>query len=414
MVKRTLSLLATMVTAGALASHASCIALLCYEDEPCAGEVGGGDATTTTGVTSTDATSVTSGAGGTGGAGGESCNADTQIDPQNCGACGVDCGGGSCTAGLCTEAVLDLFPDATTSLGSVHVLADGATVLVPASASCGGDDPCIYAVPTTFDGDMAPIVIAETPNLVGMWGRGPLKSYFTPQNRPTILSCDASDCVQLPSGSSGSYNGSAAVLDKLFVLQASTSNLLTFDLTPQGIVTGVGTLFYTLENYGTAGPHKLFREGASDFLIFTSYGNDGCLYRESANVTPNQVAECAASLPAPEGPFDLAVNAAGEAFVLSSAGGSAYAFEGNSLVEISTIEVIPPIAADDRFVYARAADSSNDGLVIIDKSTGQEVGRLRDEPIGSIDASHPQYVFFTPLQGNGDANRLFRWRKPPP
>src|SRR5438445_6182548 len=57
------------------------------------------------------------------------CTADTQNDPKNCGKCGHDCVGGSCTAGACQVATL------VTGQVAVTSLAPAATKLFWARAS---------------------------------------------------------------------------------------------------------------------------------------------------------------------------------------------------------------------------------------------------------------------------------------
>lgn len=415
--------IAVTLSAAALATQPSCIALLCYQDEPCAGEVGGGSdtsgATTSTGETSaTSATGGAGGAGGTGGAGGQGCSADLTADPLNCGACGVDCGGAICADGVCGAVSLDLLPNATTLLGPVHVRSD-TTVLVPAWQSCAsGDGACILAVPAAFEGAETPLEIQGAPDVFGMWGRGPLRSYYAAQSSRTILACVDDACTSTTFSTGSHFNGPAPLLGGLFALETGpNARGVKIDLDGAGNPTGSAPVdFFLLETLGE-GPHQMFPVEASSELVFTTFRNGGCAYREEvSNVGAEIVAQCAATLPGfpADGPTAAAVDASGEAFVLGTVPGPPYAFVGADLTPIGTTIVQPPLAVDDRFLYARAADGTSDGMVIIDRGSAMEIARLGAEPIGSIDASHPDFVFFTPAQGAADLNRLYRWRKKAP
>jgi hypothetical protein len=137
-----------------LASTASCATVLGIEDvevEPAQGA--GGEANA----------AAASGGGGDPGAGG--CAADTQTDDANCGACGHDCLGGSCSEGRCQAIELasgfgqpwGLAVDATHIYWADHTgsaiarasKADGSAFEIVAAGSVGVDSPIDVAV----DGD---------------------------------------------------------------------------------------------------------------------------------------------------------------------------------------------------------------------------------------------------------------------
>lgn len=76
------------------------------------------------------------------------CDTSLETDPKNCGACGRDCGGGSCTAGKCQPLTL---MDKLTGAVSVAVNATALVVLaaggprVCAKSGCGGAAPSSLA-----------------------------------------------------------------------------------------------------------------------------------------------------------------------------------------------------------------------------------------------------------------------------
>ncbi len=420
----------TGVAVAAALSGSSCLALLCYEDETCADGSGGAPSTTSvTGVsTSTNASAAPATAGGVGGAGGSECG-DILSTPENCGACGNDCAGATCAEGVCGSFAIDLEPT-NVGVGPIHVRDDVVLVPVPGGA-CGSGEACMFSVPVDATDGSEALPITPIADILGLWGRGELRSHYAPQSTSApayMYSCDAGNCVVTVHSLSSHINGSAEVGGRLYLLQASQPNMHSIALDATGTPTS-GTIRFEVDGMDRLGegPHLMFAQAPGGDLLWSPYGALGCLHRENVAGlimgTANSVtAECH---PDPflngAGPYSLAVDSNGAAFTLlanaNGVPGSVYQLVGDGeLVQLGRTQVRAPIAVDELYVYARSqSDAPDDGLVVIRRSDGELVTKVSDVPISSVDATDPEYVFFTQNSGNAatDNNLLFRWRKLP-
>ena len=122
------------------------------------------------------------------------CLADTQTDPQNCGACGHDCLGGACQAGACQPAVLVTvpYPRAVTAFAidetSVYWTgpgdgSDGGTLLASGIVSKCPIAGCTGLPTTLATGQAVP---------EGIWVIGPTL-YWVDYNIGAIMQCSV-DC----------------------------------------------------------------------------------------------------------------------------------------------------------------------------------------------------------------------------
>lgn len=166
--------------------------------------------------------------------------------------------------------------------------------------------------------------------------------------------------------------------------------------------------------------------GKAAWLIFPGLVvPGGCLHREDVGDMlmgggGGFTAECHPDPMGPSnvGPITLAGNDTGDAFVLitQSASDEGLVYEqpngAMTLERIGAGPVRTPLGADAGYVYARASAASEDGLVVIRRSDGQQVTKIGTSPIASIDASHPDCVSFTQYFSE-DNNVLYRWRKLP-
>ncbi len=421
----------TGVALAAALSGTSCLALLCYEDETCAEGGGGAPSTTTDGTgvsTSNNASAAPATASGMGGAGGSECG-DTLSTPENCGACEHDCAGAPCVQGVCGTVSLDLEPT-NVAVGPISVRDEVVLVPVPGGA-CGSGVACMFSVPVDATDGSAALPIAPVADVLGLWGRGAVRNHYAPQttSAPAYLySCDVGNCVVTVHNLSTHINGSAEVGGRLYLLQSGVPNMHSIELDGNATPT-IGSVRFEVDGMERIdeGPHLMFAQPPGGFLVWSTYGEQGCLYRENvANLmmgTANSVT--APCRPNPflngAGPFSLAVDPNGAVFSLlanaDGAPGSVYQLvDGDQLVQLGRTQVRAPIAVDELYLYARSqSDAPDDGLVVIRRSNGELVTKVTDVAVASIDATHPDYVFFTQNSASAgtDNNLLFRWRKLP-
>lgn len=402
-----------------LLAQSSCLALLCYEDETCADGAGGTTASATTAqamATAASTDSVTSSTSSQGGGGGAPCSDDLQTDVANCGACGHDCASGGCVDGVCQPFGLDLDQFSMYPAGPVMVWQ--GLVLVPRAGANNGTDAEIVSVPTNYDSTTAvsPPQVSGV-DTAGIWGRGDTHVYYAPQltNNPAgLIACDSTpSCLTYSFEGWNHFNGLAQVGVRLYATIGGDA-LVSMNLDnglPQATVTPVLTEGQMASMAG--GLHRMFADPAGR-LVWNTYGNGGCVYRESPTAFP-PVVNCRGGPLGTDGPVDLSSDSAGNAFFVPFGGGAPWWLQAGSdaIAPIGRTVIRPPIAADDDFVYARAADGQ-DGLLVILRNSGELLTKIGTNPIGTMDASHSDFVFFTQSAMGMDNNILFRVRKPLP
>lgn len=343
------------------------------------------------------------GGGGAGGAGIPDCvseGVDLDTDPQHCGACDVDCVGGLCANGVCSP--VDLTLDMPGPLARL----DGQIIVVLRNPT-----PRLAVIPEDFD-NATPVIVIANPGLadgLGTLTAGPDRVYYTAQSSADVHSCTASACVtQNVTLANGAHFNSMVVVegnpDLLYLLASQPDHkLYTMTLDASGIAVGSPSVVLDdlLEQPGTDGPHILQYVPASATFYISTYGLGGCVYEVPSATLPNlnQTVACSAG-PADGvlGTFDLFANAdrilvdVGEHVVQLGDSGMFGPMGGGA-----------PLAADATHAFI---GSDSGGMYVLDDAGGTlalvGTGNVRD-----IDASHPDFVFFT------TGSSLFRWRKLP-
>lgn len=396
---------------------AGCMLVVDFEDYqtsattsgPAAGGNGGEGATGGTGAGGM----LQGGDGGDGGEGGAGCNPDLLLtDPENCGACGWDCAGGSCDQGLCDSTFVAV-------ANARQVVAFANDVLVTAGDSCdddGQNDATILRFPTTFDAETTPTTTAETLDSCSLgWTHGPDKAYYAPQDSLDVLEvCTPSSCQRLDYDFSGQHiNGVAPIGDEILLLPSV--GLFSAPLDQDGVPSITTTPLATFASFGAGGQFVLYDE-ATDMVWMTTVGAGGCVYRVARNDLEGGMIGCFALDPEvfePDRSTDqIALDGNGGAFVLTSYQRGVTVRELYHVDESGTAtlfgppDVTIPMKADGGFVYVGYPGG---GFNMLDAASGDIVAGVFEQfAVDHLDPTHPDFVFCT----NGA--ELRRWRKPPP
>lgn len=203
----------------AIAAAPGCIALVCFDTDPCARGSGGastGTASTASLTTSTASTMTTSTSSAmtTSSSTGGAC-----ADPIGCN--GVDCLGGTCANCVCDPVALDF------GVPVGRLAATGTSVFVAAGTNGSAK---LYGVPKTFDSaaSVATFSLSNIPDAQGFVAGSGTKVAYSPQTDGRLVLCEAGTCKS----STQAFDAHATGL-------AFDLNSLTFGVGPS--TNGVGT-----------------------------------------------------------------------------------------------------------------------------------------------------------------------------
>lgn len=442
---------------------ASCIAVL-DPDDYLEGEAatstgqgsGGGDPTSTStgqGPGGGDSTSSSSGGGAAG------CDADLAADPDHCGACGWSCGPGiagegACVAGVCASFRIDTDPTGSLAVidGNVLRIAAEATVQEIEIRDAGFEDgtsasldvsdfgyvnPKIARTTTAVEGQfivssLNPVVGAPqgvllcglgglgceerllegdvvsdvSPSSVAFAGGTLYWTFNTAETR--VRSVPAADCVGGPCNltvASGPWappgGGTPAVTPR-------PSSLRT-----QVLVDGTTRLWWTLHDFGPDGTTTT------------------CVHAWDITAGPQDTVPCVVE---DEEIFTL-VAAGPNVFYSTDVGGEGLIHrvvpeDGGTgwRSGIINLSVRHPLEVDEDLLYAYSGRDAHALVAARPRSPDSldldEAGRVlldADEKPVHLEASHPDYLFFTTCRVDEDdvclpetSWRLHRWRKPAP
>lgn len=352
----------------------------------------------------------TGGDGGTGGGGGQPC-LNTQTDPQNCGECGWDCGGGTCKDGVCLPFSVDV-PEAT-SVGS-----HGDDVYLVAGTSCSAVED-LQVFPVSFD-DATPAATFTTLDACGLgWSRGPQRAYYGPQSTMGVLEvCGAGTCERVDLDIDTHHVNDAVVVGDELVMVLSnggTSLIAKVPLDATGTPGSVSTTIATIEESNQLAQYLVY-DDETDHVWWSSVQTGGCVYREELSSLDGGSVGCFAMNPADAGHVStlrIARATDGGVFAVAESPDPAALFHVDVTGMVTAVE--PPVDsfapthvlhADEDSLYVGNAEG---GFDVLDLASGEHRARVFDEAtVVDMDVSHPDFVFFTT---NG---ALHRWRKLPP
>lgn len=376
--------------------------------------------------------------GGNGGEGG----CETQTDPQNCGACGWDCGPGvdECVDGVCGAYSVDI-------PAVVHgVAAIGDKVVIEAAPSSGPLHVGALEIRAEDFVDGSNVLardISEFEDGIGIIGRtGSLGGSFlyAPQIpvSPSVLACGlvvvGAECasknmVGAVDVVGGHVNGLVADQGSLYVLHSGT---LRLGRTTLGAC-AADSCTVTAASGEMSPPNDpppatrvpvgldLQVIGGKKFLWWSTYANGelACLHRHPTEGLSGAEVPCVVEHPS----ISRVTVAGSNVFFGTGTSGPIRRvwgadFEHGPLIGVGE-QASYPADTDETMLYASVVETSNaHGLIALEpeSSTGGEVierGRVQiptNEAITSIDASNEAFVFFTThFAGN---SKLYRWRKP--
>lgn len=341
--------------------------------------------------------------------GGPCAGADFASDPLNCGACGWDCAGGSCTDGVCSPVAV-IHTKAVTQVAS---LVDLVFVL-------NGDEnnAKIITYPAEFTSATQPTFFDDGCDATGFITATDKRVYYRPQDPGTcdaahVLSCGATPpCARTTyaDAKAGEHvNGAVAAGSSFFFMVTGEFTIREVELTPDGVPSDMtkAVKVGAMTTPGS-GPYHIDYDPSRNALWWTTFG--GCVYTIALQDDSSQPsADCfKQAVPNPGMPL---ITSGGTIYVGSLDGGIREMKPDATKMEMAPLfgssNTLYLGAIDGDFVFAY--DAAPGSLVALAHGTAEERARIPvTDTIGSTDARHPKYVFFT------IANGLYRWRKPPP
>jgi hypothetical protein len=330
-------------------------------------------------------------------------------DPQNCGGCGVVCGGGvgSCANGICAPVEVNLGMagrQVATLADKVFVVrSDAAAELVAYSVNFTSADMPLFTMPSC-DGN-------------GFLSAGAQRVYYRPQNAGDVCnsmyefvySCDAALACNLTQYTIPDHiNGAVAVgTDFYFIAPAGVMHRDT--LSAAGIPAETNPPPKVVESMVQVGGGGFLLEydAKRDALWWTTY--EGCVYRVFRSQLPQSSIGCFGATVPSYGRLVISPN--DEFYVGGVTNGGIWEIDPEAVVPTPGTQFAPEgiglLAVDGDYVYAFEPATSS--LVVLHHGTAQERVRLAvTDPVIGADAAHPQYLFFTA------GTYLYRWRKPLP
>jgi hypothetical protein len=208
--------------------------------------------------------------------------------------------------------------------------------------------------------------------------------------------------------------GSAVEGDRLYMTVSVADKVRSIQLDDGVPVAGTEQDEIASVEQPAQGIHEMFSDLTGQ-LVFTTYGPNGCVYREDPG-NFSSPASCDASVGmAGGGIAALTSDPQGIPYIATMMPNPVLFVVAGTLMNLGGTPIRPPIGVDDAFIYARSANNPpDDGMVILDKANGQLVTKVGTAAPSAIDATHPDYVFYALVDGAIDQNQLFRLRKPLP
>ena len=381
-----------------------------YQALPSAGSGGGMSGSGGSGGGMSGSGGGMSGSGGSGGSGGTvSCDGvDFMQDPAHCGACGVNCAGGACNAGVCSPVATEL------TVQGQQVATLGETVFVVRGVAAPGE---MLTYSADFLPSEGPLSTEPVCDAVGFLSPGPLKVYFSPQNGTGACGMDSYvySCGQGAPCAKTAYtipfplhiNGMAVVKTDFYFLTPD-GVLHMAPLSVDGIPSDSEVQPVRVESMVQLGQgaYMIAHDPVGNALWWTTI--EGCTYTVGVPQLPIGMAGCSAQTVPNPGPVFVSLN---NKIYIGSLNAGIFSINPDVMVPEPALAFGAPelrlLAVDSDYVYAY--DTAVASLVALRHGAAVERARIPvPGGIASTDANHPKYVFFTV------DSSLYRWRKPSP